>query len=437
MISPLRAGSGLYCTTPNTPSAKLFRQLSGDGQNIPTILEVDENQETDEDQELVRSSDPKINIGSRFQAEVPDARPRKYANRDRHPADLVWHVPPATNSNKNASNLMENFMELSCSAAVPYGGSNREYAIDCLARAKGNILAAVRQLICNKSTTPSHCESTREFLGSGSSWTHQEVKHYEAEMLDHRKDFFVISKAVKTRSTAECVERYYHVTKRQRRRIQRPKRFHGDDGSSVLSLLAGTPSDVRKAMKIESSPTSSSSDEEVSNKNDLYMPPGQSSWSGQQHPVDSYPQQTGPPRVTNSLPMQQPNVQPAIPKPLRTHKGRVQHSGIGSPSPAGSPASTTSADDQPTQIFTCPVCGKSFGKVKSRNAHMKTHGKQAQEKRRQREEEAARRREESTRQLQVPHVNIPRANFIVPSVPGNQLLHNVIRSPHSNVHISM
>ena len=64
--------------------------------------------------------------------------------------------------------------------------------------------------------------------------------------------------------------------------------------------------------------------------------------------------------------------------------------------------------------------------VKSRNAHMKTHGKQAQEKRRQREEAAARRREEmANRQLPAPHrpvgPHLAHPNFIHPSVSAGKL----------------
>jgi len=73
--------------------------------------------------------------------------------------------------------------------------------------------------------------------------------------------------------------------------------------------------------------------------------------------------------------------------------------------------------------------------VKSRNAHMKTHGKQAQEKRRQkREEEAARRRgEPPPQQLAMTHVNIPQNNYLVPAAAG--LLHaGVVHRPS---HVTM
>lgn len=49
---------------------------------------------------------------------------------------------------------------------------------------------------------------------------------------------------------------------------------------------------------------------------------------------------------------------------------------LGSASVRSSPSSTTSGDTDSAVIFPCNECGKVFLKVKSRNAHMKTHRQQ-------------------------------------------------------------
>ena len=42
--------------------------------------------------------------------------------------------------------LVEQFMELSCSAVAPYGGANKEYALDCISQSDGDILVSFRKL---------------------------------------------------------------------------------------------------------------------------------------------------------------------------------------------------------------------------------------------------------------------------------------------------
>ena len=80
--------------------------------------------------------------------------------------------------------------------------------------------------------------------------------------------------------------------------------------------------------------------------------------------------------------------------------------------------------------------------VKSRNAHMKTHGKQAQEKRRQREEEAARRKEELANRQHAHQRPMPApmhpANFIHPSSATAGKLyphpsHHSLSQPHPDL----
>merc|ERR1719354_752557 len=92
MISPNRPGKGLFCQTPGTPyKQKMLRQLSNSDSIPPSIAEEDEQKgesgsssaneanrsrhntgELSDEEYSTRSSDPKINLGKRFQAVVPD-----------------------------------------------------------------------------------------------------------------------------------------------------------------------------------------------------------------------------------------------------------------------------------------------------------------------------------------------------------------------------
>jgi len=59
---------------------------------------------------------------------------------------LVARAPPADPAPNSVPicvfAAVENFMELSCSAAVPFGGSNKAYALDCLFKTNGDILVS-------------------------------------------------------------------------------------------------------------------------------------------------------------------------------------------------------------------------------------------------------------------------------------------------------
>ncbi|XP_010019470.1 PREDICTED: transcriptional-regulating factor 1, partial [Nestor notabilis] len=80
-----------------------------------------------------------------------------------------------------------------------------------------------------------------------------------------------------------------------------------------------------------------------------------------------------------------------VTKPRCTIAGTKQKCGTqsGYCSIKSSPAhSTTSGETDPTTIFPCKECGKVFFKIKSRNAHMKTH-RQQEEQQRQKAQKAA------------------------------------------------
>ena len=65
---------------------------------------------------------------------------------------------------------------------------------------------------------------------------------------------------VQSRTTAECVERYYHVVKRNRRQSRVPRRYRDQETDQFATLLADS-------LREKSSPSSqSSSDEEITSK---------------------------------------------------------------------------------------------------------------------------------------------------------------------------
>ena len=55
---------------------------------------------------------------------------------------------------------------------------------------------AVRRLITRKNDGTLTSKKIKNYTGSGKPWTPQESKQFECAMLQHRKDFFVISRMV-------------------------------------------------------------------------------------------------------------------------------------------------------------------------------------------------------------------------------------------------
>ena len=66
---------------------------------------------------------------------------------------------------------------------------------------------------------------------------------------------------VKSRTTAECVERYYHVVKRNRRQSRLPRRYRDHETDEFSTLLADSLNE-----KKSSSSSSYSSDDDATTK---------------------------------------------------------------------------------------------------------------------------------------------------------------------------
>lgn len=108
----------------------------------------------------------RINIGSRYQAEVPELRQRSAVELDHHGAELVW-APlnqleekqdyqqkgqesargPRTRTDRALKALLlltvNDLMHLACSSVFYGGGTNQELAHHCLHQCKGDIMVSI------------------------------------------------------------------------------------------------------------------------------------------------------------------------------------------------------------------------------------------------------------------------------------------------------
>ncbi|KAM3930034.1 transcriptional-regulating factor 1 [Leptodactylus fuscus] len=394
MLSPVRQGSGLFSSiattahnahlplTPLTPTPRVLLCRTNSIDGTATVTPGPGEQTID--------VEPKINIGSRFQAEIPDLQQRSSLDKDMHKATLVWKPWPDL-ENEESRQKVDVFLSMSSSSVLPGGGTNMEYALHSLFEANGNIMTALEMLLLKDAPRlKTHPLATYHYAGSD-YWTNNEKKSFHKAINTCNKDFFHVQKMIKTKTVSQCVEYYYtwkkilHLGRRQRTRLIE---LQEDDTTSVDDVDEDEANEHRR-FEADYDP--------VQRTPDLIHP------AEGDHPVPANP---GPPAGTFICEMgncgaifcsrQALNGHARIhggttaPTKVYTGTGR-QKSGAQSEycSVKSSPAhSTTSGETDASSVFPCKLCGKVFYKIKSRNAHMKTH-RQQEEQQRQKAQKAA------------------------------------------------
>ncbi|XP_023068588.1 transcriptional-regulating factor 1 isoform X4 [Piliocolobus tephrosceles] len=409
MLSPVRQGSGLFSNvisghgpgahpqlplTPLTPTPRvlLCRSNSIDGSNV-TVTPGPGEQTVD--------VEPRINIGLRFQAEIPELQDISALAQDTHKATLVWKPWPEL-ENHDLQQRVENLLHLCCSSALPGGGTNSEFALHSLFEAKGDVMVALEMLLLRKPVRLK-CHPLANYHYAGSDkWTSLERKLFNKALATYSKDFIFVQKMVKSKTVAQCVEYYYTWKK-----IMRLGRKHRTRLAEIIDDCV-TSEEEEELEEEEEDPEEDrkSTKEEESEVPKSPEPP----------PVPVLAPTEGPPlqalgQPSGSFICEMPNCgavfssRQALNGHARIHGGTNQVTKARGAIPSGkqkpggtqsgycsvksSPShSTTSGETDPTTIFPCKECGKVFFKIKSRNAHMKTH-RQQEEQQRQKAQKAA------------------------------------------------
>ncbi|XP_043367758.1 transcriptional-regulating factor 1 isoform X5 [Dermochelys coriacea] len=433
MLSPVRQGSGLFSSvitsshnashpqlplTPLTPTPRvlLCRSNSIDGSSIPV---------TPGPGEQTVDIEPQINIGSRFQADIPELQDRSSMGREMHRATLVWKPWPEL-ENKVFQQRVEDLLNMCCSSVLPGGGTNSEYALHSLFESKGDIMVALEMLLLRKPVRLK-CHPLANYHYAGSDmWTPLERRMFNKALSTYSKDFIFVQKMVKSKTVAQCVEYYYTWKK-----IMRLGRKHRTRLAEIRDecLTSGEEEDLEDEEEMEEERKSVKEEESEMQKSPEPPPIALGA------PVDLPPLQSLTFSAASFI-CEMPNCGAVfssrqalngharihggtnqVTKPRCTVPGTKQKSGTqsGYCSVKSSPAhSTTSGETDPTTIFPCKECGKLqkpdnrslkssklyidfsspsslsrvFFKIKSRNAHMKTH-RQQEEQQRQKAQKAA------------------------------------------------
>ncbi|KAK2826527.1 hypothetical protein Q5P01_020741 [Channa striata] len=380
ILSPVREGSGLYFSTFLSSAAAAAAAASGQGLPPPATPKS-------ATRSLLRSNscditppvlsamseatpvsiEPRINIGSRYQAEVPELRQRSAVEMDHHRAELVWAPLNELEEKPDYQKKVEDLMHLACSSVLCGGGTNQELAHHCLYECRGDIMAALSLLMLRNPIFPkSHHLSNYHYSGSD-SWTAAERRQFNKGITAYKKDFFMVQKQVTTKTVAQCVEFYYSYKK------------HVKIGRNS-TLLFG------EAEPLESRTT----EEEMDHKGSHRLEPPREEDSRKWEGSADRKQDVGPTRVTHTLPSENPGTVLIMKGQEDVGKDQSLSRVINPPHPPP-PSSKPRYDSTARRVspstgnkgsagqegeFPCKKCGRIFYKVKSRSAHMKSHAEQ-------------------------------------------------------------
>lgn len=377
ILSPVREGSGLYFSTflstaaaaaaggqglpPVTPKSATRSLLRSNSADItPPVL-------TSMSEATPVSIEPRINIGSRYQAEVPELRQRAAVELDQHGAELVWAPLNELEENSTYRERVEDLMHLACSSVFCGGGTNQELVHHSLFECSGDVMAALSMLMLRNPIFPkSHHLANYHYSGSD-HWTAAERRQFNKGITAHKKDFFMVRKQVCTKTVAQCVEFYYTYKK------------HVKIGRNGTLMYGETESEAR------------TTEEEMDHKGSQRLEARDEDsrkWEGSA----DRKQDVCPTRATHTL---QPADNPGTVLIMKSHEDQPLPQCIlphhpPAPPPVSKPRYDANARKaSPSTVnkgtaatagqegeFPCKKCGRIFYKVKSRSAHMKSHAEQ-------------------------------------------------------------
>ncbi|XP_011496215.1 PREDICTED: uncharacterized protein LOC105360899 [Ceratosolen solmsi marchali] len=350
ILDPSRSGSGLY--------ARLHQN-----EKDPTDFSSDDSQGND-------GPPPRINIGTRYQATIPQI---VEIDSDRLTAEpemdhLLWD--PGIDSALTETEL-EMYLQFACCAAVPGGGRNKEYALHLLHMCMGNIRKAMLKLMrptpALTSNHPLHSYECQE----SDRWTSHEMDSFYQNLLKYNKNFTAIAYDIGTKNTRQCIQFYYlwkrlcpDEYKRLQLRYGKPKlkyEYERDckDTNELCDAIASVADlDFSEGKSIlhrtlmqttnerENSATLTTSEGELR----LFAYDCQDSFSGSVTVTMG-----GSARITSKAGSTAGYL-------TVDHTNSQTHTSTEQQLPA------------PTLLhYPCKICGKVFNKVKSRSAHMKSH----------------------------------------------------------------
>nr|UEK51590.1 HOX-like protein 8 [Parasacculina yatsui] len=375
ILPPSRAGSGLYWNLlAESGLAGSYPSSSSGTSQCPPLQD-----QQDYCSELPPETDvkPHPNIGPMYQAEVPEVLNNEPLST--HHADLLWNPRYLEHIEQRELDL---YLEFACCASSPAGGRSKEYALCLLHMNYGNIKNSMLQLMQPLPHLPNG-HPLQDFTYMESlKWSPREIQTLQNALARYNKDFRLVAQEIGTRTVRQCVQFYYYWKKvctreylqlrnyRLQRANQQLQPLHGFPTSNncqqlqpvSVQPLFNEPTALQPMLSLDGNATLA-----LPSRTSMPAPPP--SQQLYQHNVmdyrtgydstDTLHQKYRPPHLPHvRLQLSQTGARSPTPD-LRSHQVPV--------------ASPASSQGDATEDFPCKLCGKVFHKVKSRNAHMKSH----------------------------------------------------------------
>lgn len=398
ILSPVREGSGLYFSTflssiaagnqglpppptPKTASKSLLRSSSSDVTSpvLPLIGEA-----------TPVSLEPRINIGSNYQAEIPELQDQVLVQQDQHKATLLWVPLPEAEFTSSQRERVDSLMNMACTSVLCGGGTNVELMHHCLYENRGDIMKTLEMLLMKHPIfTRTHHLANYHYAGSD-CWTVDEKRYFNKGITAYRKDFFLVQKLVRSKTVAQCVEFYYTYKKQVK-------------VSRNGTLTYGPPDP-------EDRPSEKQEQLEEAEKNKQKVQTEEPQGDGADHfkTMSLQVKENVDKVLVLSIPKissvdeavalkQETKTPPSAPKPRPESTGKRSQ-----------PSAASKSQGEPEGVFPCKKCSRVFYKVKSRSAHMKSHAEQekkaaaaAQRQREEAEQAAAKARLEAAGRMNI------------------------------------
>uniref|UniRef100_A0A8B9MJY8 ELM2 and Myb/SANT domain containing 1 n=1 Tax=Accipiter nisus TaxID=211598 RepID=A0A8B9MJY8_9AVES len=394
ILSPVREGSGLYFNAilsssghsvppPMTPkSAHRTLLRSNSSEVTPPVLTV-------VGEATPVSIEPRINVGTRFQAEIPSLQDRSLAAVDEHKAELVWQPWGDLETNKVTQENVENLLAAACSSIFPGAGTNQELALHFLHESKGSILGALTKLLLKTPVrSPTHPLADYHYTGSD-KWKVAEKKLFNKGIAIYKKDFFLVQKLIKTKTVAQCVE-FYYTYKKQVKIGRNGTLIFGDiDVANERSMKDEAEVDIKSSHRFarvlpprrdiyseeqghveeEEEEEEEEAEEGLDNRRKITVPPKDEQTLQDDVIASDANMRSQEATVTGRIGRKprettvKPRKHITAPVQRRRRKQKIK-------------SDATSKTQNTENTFPCKKCGRVFYKVKSRSAHMKSHAEQ-------------------------------------------------------------
>ncbi|TRZ05268.1 hypothetical protein HGM15179_021839, partial [Zosterops borbonicus] len=156
-----------------------------------------------------------INVGSDFQAELPELQSRP-PSEDEEPASLVWKPWEEDDSDMEKPDKVRELLDMASSRGIPGAQAQLELALHCLHQARGSVPEALEMFLSGGPPTPQGHPLADYHYSGCDRWTPEEKESFQKAFHTYGKDFHLIQKQIQTKTVAQCVEYYYSWKKQQK-----------------------------------------------------------------------------------------------------------------------------------------------------------------------------------------------------------------------------